>query len=381
VADADGGVTRKVRHPSTSRTTTRFQNHKKMKLLRDARTLKAKAVASLKVAMMAFNSYEDEGRICTVLLHLQHACEMLLKAVLVQSRVKVFDNGTGMSYGFEKCVRLCQANNELTGDEAGIMRSIDALRDGSQHWFIYVSEELLYMHTRALITAFDAYLKRSLADDLYSHIPVRVLPVSTKPTGDLEFLIDKEYKLIAELLKPGKRQRDEARARIRSMLAMEALVTDEVQISERDIDRIEAAVRAGEQFGRVFPRLITIATKTTGEGLTLTVKFSKKEGAPVRYVGGDDPTEAAAVREVDLRKKFHLRATELAKQLKITTAKAKALRWHLKIDDDEACCHVFEFGASKFACFSDNARNRISEAVAGGIDPDKVWKDYRAASG
>jgi hypothetical protein len=42
--------------------------------------------------MATFNSYEDEGRITSVLLHLQHACEMLLKAVLVQNRAAVFDN-------------------------------------------------------------------------------------------------------------------------------------------------------------------------------------------------------------------------------------------------------------------------------------------------
>lgn len=47
-----------------------------MKLVRDAKTLKEKAIASLKIAMATFNSYEEEGRITSVLLHLQHACEM-----------------------------------------------------------------------------------------------------------------------------------------------------------------------------------------------------------------------------------------------------------------------------------------------------------------
>ena len=42
-----------------------------MKLVRDAKTLKEKAIASLKIAMATFNSYEEEGRITSVLLHLQ----------------------------------------------------------------------------------------------------------------------------------------------------------------------------------------------------------------------------------------------------------------------------------------------------------------------
>ncbi|WP_198021861.1 HEPN domain-containing protein [Paracoccus sp. J39] len=49
--------------------------------------------------MTAFNSFHDEGRVTTVLLHAQHACEMLLKAVLVQNKQPVFEKNNGMSIG------------------------------------------------------------------------------------------------------------------------------------------------------------------------------------------------------------------------------------------------------------------------------------------
>lgn len=258
-----------------------------------------------------------------------------------------------------------------------MMRAVDALRDAAQHWFVFVAEDLLYMHTRAVITAFDAYLKRALDSDLASHIPTRVLPVSTKPPGDFEFLIDKEFDLVRELLKPKKRKRDEARARIRSLLALEALVTEKVEISEKDIDRVEKGLRAGEEVGAVFPRLVTVSTQTSGEGVTLRVHFTKKEGLPVRYVGGDDPTEAAAVREVDLRKKFHMTRAELAGALGLSEPKAKALRWHLGIDDDKDCLHVFEFGKTMHPCFSDNARNRMKAALDAGTDIKSVWQSYQ----
>ena len=117
---------------------------------------------------------------------------MLLKAALCQNKIKVFDKDSGKSFGFERCLRLCQTDHGLTAAEAGVMRSVDASRDAAQHWFVYVSEDILYLQTRATITAFDAYLKRALGSDLASHVPVRVLPVSTKPLGDLEFLVDKE---------------------------------------------------------------------------------------------------------------------------------------------------------------------------------------------
>ena len=51
------------------------------------------------------------------------------------------------------------------------------------------------------------------------------------------------------------------------MLAMEAIVTDEVEISERDIDRIEKAMRGGVEFSAVFPRLAMVGTTTEGEGV------------------------------------------------------------------------------------------------------------------
>ena len=55
-----------------------------MKLRRESRTLKTKALSSLRRALTSFNGFEEDGRVTAVLLHAQHACEMLLKAMLVQ---------------------------------------------------------------------------------------------------------------------------------------------------------------------------------------------------------------------------------------------------------------------------------------------------------
>jgi hypothetical protein len=98
---------------------------------------------------------------------------------------------------------------------------------------------------------------------------------------------------------------------------------------------------------------------------TLTrFRFTKKvgEGAPVRLIAADDPTEAAAVREVDLQKRFHLSATQLARALELTTHKSHALRQKLRIDADPQCMHTFTFGKSKHPMFSDNATTRMQEA-------------------
>lgn len=348
-----------------------------MALVRDAKTLSNKAICSMRIAMSTFNSYDDEGRVCSVLLHLQHACEMLLKAVLVQNRAKVFDAESGRSIGFERALNQCRQNHGLTEAEAGTMRVVDALRDAEQHWFTIIDEDVFYLHTRALVTVFDAYMKRALDLDLSSYIPPRVLPVSTKPPGDFDFLVDREYTLIADLLKPRRRKRDEARARIRALLAMEGLVSDQVLISQRDINRIEKAIKAGNDLGAVFPRLNTIASSIEGDGPSIKVHFTKKQGAPVQFVAGDDPVGAAAVREVDLQRKFYLRASDLAKAVGLSVPKASALRAHLGIDSDPDCHHIFSFGKSKHPCFSDNARNRMRQAMDEGADIEAIWAARR----
>src|SRR4051812_46510393 len=123
-----------------------------MQVRRDAKILKNKSLASLKRSMAAFNSLDDEGRACAVLRDMQHAFEMLLKAALTRKHVGVFDQRTGRSIGFDKCVRISPEYLGVTTDEAGTMRAIDALRDDEQHWHSSLSEGLLYAHVRAGVT-------------------------------------------------------------------------------------------------------------------------------------------------------------------------------------------------------------------------------------
>ena len=119
------------------------------------------------------------------------------------------------------------------------------------------------------------------------------------------------------------------------------------------------------------PRLTSLDTQIFGAGATVSVRFTKKpgEGTPVRFIAADDPTEAAAVREVDLQKRFHLSATQLANRLQLTTNKSHALWQRLGVDRDPQCMHTFMFGKSTHAMFSDNALTRMREALAVGNEP------------
>ncbi|WP_210668930.1 hypothetical protein [Pseudomonas protegens] len=332
-----------------------------MKLKREARTLKSKAIASLRRGLEVFNGHDDHGRTESVLLHLQHSSEMLTKALLVQKSKEVFDKQKGIAIGLEKALNVATASGYITPAQAGSIRAIDTMRDAAQHWMIVVPEDALFVTARALITTLDEVLAQHFADTLADNLPLRVMPLSTTALPSFDVLVDREFRHIAELLAPNKRARDEARGRIRTLLAMEAHVTETVEVSERDIDRIEKAIRTGTQVDQVFPRLVALSSNVTGEGPTLRVHFSKKDGAPVRYVSGDDPEAAGAIREVDLQKKYHMSPTALADRLGLTVNKCKALRELLGVDQDQANMMIFEFGSQRHARYSDNALRILQE--------------------
>lgn len=348
-----------------------------MKLRQQARVLKQKALMSFISSAEAFNSPRDDGRVTKVLLHLQHSFEMLLKAALVQARRPVFDETTGRSVGFDRCIGLAMSEDmiKLSETDAGTLRAIDAMRDDEQHWFNEVSEQILYLHVRAGVTLFDDILRRVFGERLSAVLPERVLPVSADPPKDLTLLLDDEYTQIRELLRPGRRVGHEARARIRTLLAMEAHVEPDTRVSEKDVDRVEKGIRNGDPRDKVFPRLSDVATTVDGQGLTVTVHFSKKDGAPVRYAA-DESTPAAAIRQVDLQNKYRRSPASLASDVGLTGPRAVALRRHLGIDDDESCRHDFQFGSQRHPRYSDNALTRMRDAVRE-LDMDVIWEVHR----
>lgn len=343
-----------------------------MKLRNATRHLSGKAIDSMTTAVTSFNSPQERGRVTTVLLHLQHAFEMLLKAALVQHGVKVMGTD-GRSIGFERCVReaIDHPKIKVTNEEAGTLRTIDALRDDEQHWFSVIEEGLLYLHARAAITLFDDLLHRTLEQRLADSLPPRVLPIGTELPQDFFTLVKKEYENIAELLTPGRRARAEAERRIRALLAMESHSDPDSIISEADVRRVIRGVQDGKSSEQVFPKLEKVGASVSGEGPTIEVRFSKKEGMPVRFTD-EENVDVAAIRTVDLQKKYHRTASSLASSLGLTTSRSTALRRHLGINDDAKCTHTFVFGKQSNVRFSDNAFTRMKDAI-GQVDMDKIW--------
>lgn len=328
--------------------------------------------------MTSFNSPHDDGRVTSVLLHLQHAFEMLLKAALSQDDAKVFDKRTGRSIGFEAAVNQARQlpSVKLTEDEAALLRAIDALRDDEQHWFNDVAEGLLFLYARGAVTLFDELLTRAFGQKLADHLPTRVLPVSTEAPQDFLTLVDSEFANISELLKPGRRARNEARAKIRTLLALEAHVSEDVHVSDPDVNRVEKGIKAGKTRAQVFPRLGSVGAEISGAGVTVKVKIVKRDDAlPIRLVKADDEVDAAAVREVDVQDKFHWTSSRLAGKLGLSTTRAAVLREHLGIDTDPACTRTIPHNRSLLVYYSDNALTKMRAAMES-LDLDAIWESH-----
>jgi hypothetical protein len=131
-----------------------------MNLRQDARHLKVKAISSMGSAMTSFNSPDDDGRVPGSYCISSTRSRCCSKAALVQDRLAVFDKKSGRSIGFERCLREARhsARIKLTEAAAGTLRSVDAMRDDEQHWYMIVDAGLLYLHARAAVTLFDDLL-------------------------------------------------------------------------------------------------------------------------------------------------------------------------------------------------------------------------------
>jgi hypothetical protein len=339
--------------------------------------LKRKAVASLRRAMSAFNGLDDDARNTTVLVHLQHAFEMLLKASLHEHRYAVVDQTTGQSLGFKKCLNLAQSEFKLPPETVGLLRAIDQLRDDEYHYLGLVSEGILFVHLRAAVTIFDQLLQAVFAESLADHLPARVLPISTQPPEDLSILIDREYSQVKTLLEPGRRHGAEVRARIRTLLALEGHTTADAEVRDADVRRVAKAIRGGQDRSSVFPRLEGLSSRTIGLEVSIRVHTTRTDGVPVRFVPSDETGEAGAVRDVDLQKRYPFTKKDLADQVGLTAPRASALRAHLGMEGDDAMHHQFTFGHTTHDCYSHAALRAMREALASGLDMDDVWANHR----
>lgn len=335
---------------------------------REARLLLEKGCDSVLLSIEFFNRPHDRGRVSSTLILLNHAFEMLLKAALLHRGGRIREARANQTIGFDTCVRrglTAGGLKFLTEEQALLLQSINGLRDAAQHDLLEISEGQLYVHAQAGVTLFRDLLRDVFGQDLADHLPERVLPISTSPPSNLTTLFDSEVSEIKKLLRPGRRRKIEAEARLRPLAILDAAIRGEKgQPSSGDLRRIEKELSSGKGWQDIFKGVSAIEINADPAGPGLSLRLSKKEGIPIQLVPEGTPDAAVvAVKRVDELGFYNLGAKELGDKVGLTMPKTVAVVDYLELRSDLECYKEFKIGSQLHKRYSPKAIERIKSAL------------------
>ena len=344
---------------------------------REAKLLLGKACDSLVLAIELFNRPHERGRISGTLIQLDHGFEMLMKAAIVQRGGRIRDKGAKETIGFDACVRRSLTDGKikyLTEAQALVLQTINGLRDAAQHHLLGISEGQLYINVQSGVTLFRDLLKGVFSQELVTHLPPRVLPVSTLPPTSLATLFDSEVAEIKKLLRPGRRRRIEALAKLRPLAILDGAIRGEKgQPSDRTLARLGKNVLAGKAWDDVFEGVAVVEIRTEGIGPSLALRFSKKEGIPIQVVAEGTPgASVVGLKRVNELDYYNLGAKQLAGKLDLTMPKAIAVVEYLNLREDQECYKEFRIGKTLHKRYSQQAIKKIEGALEE-QSADEIW--------
>jgi len=352
---------------------------------REAKLLLKKACDALVLSIELFNRPHDRGRVSTTLIQLDHGFEMLLKAAILHRRGRIRDKRAKETIGFDACVRRSLSDGAikyLTEEQALVLQTINGLRDAAQHHLLDISEGQLYVHVQSGVTLFRDLLKQVFGQELITHLPARVLPVSTSPPTNLATLFESEVAEIKKLLGPGKRRKLEALARLRPLAILDGTIRGEKgQPSDEDLRRLGVEVLGGKPWAAVFQGASSVEISPEGTGPALSLRLSKKEGIPIQLVAEGTPgASVVAVKRVDELGFYNLGAKQLAEKVGLTMPKVVAVVDYLGLRDQADCYKEIKIGKAVFKRYSSNALDRVAEAIQN-EGTEEIWAKRKSAGG
>ena len=216
----------------------------------EVRQLKKKATDALILSIEHFNRPSDVGRTAAVLILLDHAFEMLLKAAILHRGGKIHRVGDSNTIGFRACVNKARDDSNvkfLTRYQSISLTNINNQRNAVQHYLIDVSEHLLYLLAQTGVTLYRDIHDEVFDTELTTELPDRVLPISTTAPTDIVALFDTDVKEIRTLLRPGKRKKKHAIHKIRPWALLESAVMDQEELpNERELEEVCRRLVEGE---------------------------------------------------------------------------------------------------------------------------------------
>lgn len=348
---------------------------------KEARILLGKSLDSLFLAVEHFNRPWDRGRPEAVLILLDRAFELLLKSVILHRGEKIRARRAKETLGFDECVRKCLSNAKvkcLTEEETITIQVVNSLRDAAQHYLLEISEQQLYIYTQGAMTLYDRLLQNVFQDSLRTHMPQRVLPISSEPPKDLAAVITAEFEDIKQLLAPRSRKRLDATARLRALeIVEESLFGTRTQPGEPELRRLVREISAGKAWEEIFPGIASLRLDTTGTGLSVSLRITKNDGEPMRLVPEGTPgSRVVAIKRVNELGYYTLGLHDLAEKLGLTPSRMLAAVRALKIQENRDFFSVFRIGSMTHKRYSSQAVEFLRQELPK-VDMAQLWKDFK----
>lgn len=340
-----------------------------------------KSLDSLVLSIEHFNRPWDRGRHEVVLILLDRAFELLLKAIILHKGGKIREPYERETIGFEKCVRKCitDAAVKCISEEEGLtVQIINSFRDAAQHDIVELTEQELYLYTQAGITLYKDLVDRVFSEKLSHYLPERVLPISTEPPKDLHTMVDADFKVIRQLLAPRSRKQLKAKSKLKALAIIESSLEGvRSQPSELEVGKLVRKVQDGTKWQDIFPGIASLQLSSTGTGINVDIRITKREGDAVHLVPEGTPgATVLAVKRVNELDYYSLSAAKFAEKLDITQPKALALAKHLGLQESEDYFKILRIGKSPFSRYSGKALSKAKEALKD-VDMADVWEKHR----
>lgn len=359
----------------------------------EAEMYKQKATDSLILVVEFFNRPHDTGRLASVLLHLNHSVEMLLKSILLEHGYDIRkDNGHTIE--LSTCISVLHGGTRndpsldmLSEDEKTSLEEITTHRNEAMHGNSVIGEQLLYAYTRSGISIFDSLLNEEFNESLSDYLPDRVLPISGMPLKHLDIIYQEETDDIRELLDQGAREMARARARAIE-ISNRKQEGEEDPPNEEELDDILGRIESGESFDNIFPGVSNLQFGVEGQGPTIKLKFTRSEGHPVHHVSDSEEAEDYVIgyREVNPFDRYSLGIYGLADKVEekyegpknVTRANAWAMVRKIGLHrDEEYHKELTTPSGENRDRYTPKAIDRLIEAIESEeVDPETAWETH-----
>jgi hypothetical protein len=351
---------------------------------KEAKLLYVRAVDSLVMGVDHFNRCWDRGRTEAVLIFLDRAFELVLKAIIVEKGGRIRDKrDNALTIGHDACLRLCFSDAKvkcLSEEDVIALQNLNSLRDAAQHYIVEPSEGQLYVYSQAAVTMFKRLSEDALGFSLGSDVPERMVVVSASPPQDFGALLDVEFAEIKLMVAPGSRKRLDAHARIRTMAVLErSLEGEKTQPTRSELNKIVGRINANEGWRKIFPGVASIYIDPEENGIGLTLRITKNEGEAVHLVAQGVPGAAVvAVKRVNELDYYSLGFRDLLNKLKkkddrVGWNKLAYLILREKMKDDLDLSKTIMLGKMKIVRYSAKALDHLYKIITN-EDIDDIWE-------